>query len=73
MWSLYQHRKYRAEVYIIQNFISLPPVSHQQAESVTESEGVVMNHPDIPKQNGNWSELYDKFPAEYNTTVRGTD
>ena len=58
---------------LIQNFISLPPVSHQQAESVTESEGVVMNHPDIPKQNGNWSELYDKFPAEYNTTVRGTD
>ena len=60
-----------------QNFISLPPVSHQQAESVTEvvrnSEGVVMNHPDIPKQNGNWSELYDKFPAEYNTTVRGTE
>ena len=48
-------------------------MSHQQAESVTESEGVVMNHPDIPKQNGNWSELYDKFPAEYNTTVRGTD
>ena len=34
-----------------------------------------MNHPDIPKQNGNWSELYDKFPAEYNTytTVRGRD
>ena len=34
-----------------------------------------MNHPDIPKQNGNWSELYDKFPAEYdtNTTVRERD
>jgi len=26
-----------------------------------------MDHPDIPKQNGNLSELYDKFPAEYNT------
>ena len=34
-----------------------------------------MDHPDIPKQNGNLSELYDKFPAEYNTftTVRETD
>ena len=29
-----------------------------------------MNHPDIPKQNGNFSEFYDTFPSEYNTNTK---
>lgn len=59
---------------------SLPPLAHRDKvfdRNCGDSEWMSreMDHPDIPKQNGNLSELYDKFPAEYNafSTVRETD